>query len=56
MGGSTNPHYPIRNYDILISAAYKKLKLTPPDVWREKRKFVEERKNEQKDLLAKLFF
>lgn len=44
MGGSVNAQYTIRNYNILVTAAYQKLKLQKPFQWVQKRSFLEERK------------
>ncbi len=44
MGGSANPAETIKNYNILVTAAYQKLMLQKPFVWKQKKSFLVERK------------
>ncbi len=55
MGGSSNPEYTVRNYNIVVQAAYRKLGLVNPFKWQQKKIFIAARKNEHKELFSKLF-
>jgi hypothetical protein len=44
MGGATNPPYITRNYNLMVEVSYRNMGLQNPFIWKEKRKFLEERK------------
>jgi hypothetical protein len=44
MGGSVNPEFTIKNYNVLVAAAYQKLGLQNPFTWKQKKNFLLERK------------